>query len=113
MTKLKNRQRQPTDSEAKREATQVNWDQRLGFLMHDVSRLRRKVFDEVMQPEGVTRSQWWVMAHLSRHDGISQSDLAERLDIGRAALGGLIDRLEAQNFVRRMSSNHDRRTKLV
>ncbi len=92
---------------------QANWDQRLGFLMHDVSRLRRKVFDEVMKPEGVTRSQWWVMAYLSRQDGISQSELAERLEIGRAALGGLIDRLEAQELVRRGAAENDRRSKLV
>lgn len=92
---------------------QLNWDQRLGFLMHDVSRLRRKVFDEVMKPEGVTRSQWWVMAYLSRHDGMSQSDLAEMLGIGRAALGGLIDRLESQDLVRRGADGEDRRAKLV
>ncbi|QEK91334.1 MarR family transcriptional regulator [Achromobacter insolitus] len=90
-----------------------NWDQRLGFLMHDVSRLRRKVFDEVMKPEGITRSQWWVLAHLSRHDGMSQSDLADRLDLGRAALGGLIDRLEAMRLVRRGADGQDRRAKLV
>lgn len=93
--------------------TAENWDQRLGFLMHDVSRLRRKVFDEVMKPEGITRSQWWVLAHLSRHDGMSQSDLADRLDLGRAALGGLVDRLEAMELVRRGADGQDRRTKLV
>lgn len=92
---------------------QENWDQRLGFLMHDVSRLRRKVFDDVMKPVGVTRSQWWVMAHLSRHDGMSQSDLADVLELGRAALGGLVDRLEATELVRRESTPADRRTKLV
>ncbi|MDQ2184878.1 MarR family transcriptional regulator [Alcaligenaceae bacterium A4P071] len=81
--------------------------------MHDVSRLRRKVFDDVMKPVGVTRSQWWVMAHLSRHDGMSQSDLAEVLELGRAALGGLVDRLEATELVRRESTPADRRAKLV
>jgi DNA-binding MarR family transcriptional regulator len=95
------------------EHDQVNWDQRLGFLMHDVSRLRRKLFDEVMRADGVTRSQWWVMAHLSRHDGVSQSALAEHLDLGRAALGGLIDRLEANQLVRRGADSDDRRAKLV
>lgn len=90
-----------------------NWDQRLGFLMHDISRLRRIVFDEFMKPLGVTRSQWWVLAYLSRHDGMIQSDLANVLDLGKAALGGLIDRLELSRFIERRPDNTDRRVKRV
>ena len=90
-----------------------NWDQRLGFLMHDVSRLRRTVFDDFMKPLGVTRSQWWVLAHLSRHDGMIQSDLANVLELGKAALGGLIDRLEASGVVERRPDEIDRRAKRV
>jgi DNA-binding MarR family transcriptional regulator len=90
-----------------------NWDQRLGFLMHDVSRLRRGVFNEYVKPLGVTRSQWWVLAHLSRHDGMIQSDLASVLELGKAPLGGLIDRLEAAGFVERRSDPIDRRAKRI
>lgn len=90
-----------------------NWDLRLGFLMHDVSRLRRAVFDDFMRPLGVTRSQWWVLAYLSRHDGMIQSDLAAALDLGKAALGGLIDRLEASSFIIRRADEVDRRAKRV
>ena len=90
-----------------------NWDARLGFLMHDVSRLRRSVFDEFMKPLGVTRSQWWVLAYLSRHDGMIQSDLANVLELGKAALGGLIDRLEAGGFIMRRPDELDRRVKRI
>jgi MarR family transcriptional regulator for hemolysin len=90
-----------------------NWDQRLGFLMHDVSRLRRTVFDDFMKPLKVTRSQWWVLAYLSRHDGMIQSDLANVLELGKAALGSLIDRLEAAGLVRRGADESDRRAKRV
>ncbi len=90
-----------------------NWDRRLGFLMHDVSRLRRIVFDEFMKPLGATRSQWWVLAYLSRHDGMIQSDLANVLDLGKAALGGLIDRLESAGFIERRPDGTDRRVKRV
>jgi DNA-binding MarR family transcriptional regulator len=90
-----------------------NWDQRLGFLMHDVSRLRRVVFDDFMKPLGVTRSQWWVLAYLSRHDGMIQSDLADVLELGKAALGGLIDRLEASSLIERRSDEVDRRAKRI
>ena len=90
-----------------------NWDRRLGFLMHDVSRLRRIVFDEFMKPLGATRSQWWVLAYLSRHDGMIQSDLANVLDLGKAALGGLVDRLESAGFIERRPDENDRRVKRV
>lgn len=90
-----------------------NWDARLGFLMHDVSRLRRSVFDEFMKPMGLTRSQWWILAHLSRHDGMIQSDLANVLDLGKAALGGLLDRLEASTLIQRRADPADRRVKRV
>jgi DNA-binding MarR family transcriptional regulator len=90
-----------------------NWDARLGFLMHDVSRLRRNVFDEFMKPMGLTRSQWWILAHLSRHDGMIQSDLANVLDLGKAALGGLLDRLEATQLIERRPDGKDRRVKRV
>lgn len=90
-----------------------NWDQRLGFLMHDISRLRRRIFDEFMRPLGVTRSQWWVMAYLSRYNGLSQSDLASTLELGRASLGGLLDRLELTGYIERRSDPSDRRIKKI
>lgn len=42
---------------------------RIGFLVHDVSRMRRTLFDQEMKPLGITRSQWWVLAQLSRSLG--------------------------------------------
>jgi MarR family transcriptional regulator, transcriptional regulator for hemolysin len=90
-----------------------NWDQRLGFLMHDVSRLRRNVFDEFMRPLKVTRSQWWVLAYLSRLDGMIQSDLAALLELGKAPLGHLLGRLEVNGLIRRGADATDGRVKRV
>ena len=45
---------------------------RIGVLIHDVSRLRRTVVDHALGPMGVTRSQWWVLANLSRHNGAAE-----------------------------------------
>ncbi len=94
-------------------AYDLNWELRLGFLVHDVSRLRRSVVDRTLKPLGVTRSQWWVLAFLSRADGMSQVALAEELDLGKVALGGLIDRLEKTGFVSRRHDAEDRRVKRV
>jgi MarR family transcriptional regulator for hemolysin len=88
-------------------------DIKLGYLIHDVSRMRRTAFDLMVKPLGVTRAQWWVIAHLSRHDGMVQTQLAELLDVGKASLGALLDRLEATGFIERRSEPTDRRAKRV
>ena len=52
----------------------------------------------------ITRSQWWVLAFISRKDGLPQSQLADELDVGKVALGALIDRLEIAGFVTRKTA---------
>ena len=91
----------------------IDWELRLGFLIHDVSRLRRSAFDRCLKPLNVTRSQWWVLAYLSREDGMTQSQLAEELDLGKVAVGGLIDRLEKAGLLRRDADPSDRRVNRV
>ena len=91
----------------------TDWELRLGFLIHDVSRLRRNAFDRCLKPLAVTRSQWWVLAYLSREDGMTQSQLAFELDLGKVAVGGLIDRLEKSGLLRREPDAADRRVNRV
>ncbi len=88
---------------------------RFGFLVHDVSRMRRTLFDEVMRSRGVTRSQWSVLATLSRvgRDGMMQVDLSRHMDVGKVTIGGLIDRLEAASLVERRLDVDDRRARRV
>lgn len=88
-------------------------DIKLGYLIHDVSRMRRTAFDQIVKPLGVTRAQWWVIAHLARHDGMVQTQLAAMLDVGKASLGALLDRLEATGFIERRPEPSDRRVKRV
>ncbi len=87
----------------------------IGFLVHDVSRLRRTVIDKALRPIRITRSQWWVLASLSHHDGqgMMQTELARTMDVGKVTLGGLLDRLEAAGLVRRRPDAQDRRAKRV
>lgn len=94
-------------------------DFRIGFYVHDVSRMRRTLFDHAMKPLGITRSQWWALAQLSRNEGpdrdegMLQTDLARVLDVGKVTIGGLIDRLEASGFVVRNPDKVDRRAKRI
>jgi len=86
---------------------------RLGFLIHDVSRMRRIVVDRALKPVGITRSQWWVLAFLSRRDGMTQTALAADLDLTKVAIGGLIDRMESAGFIERRADERDARARRV
>jgi DNA-binding MarR family transcriptional regulator len=68
-----------------------------------------------MKHLNITRSQWWVLSGVSRHgdEGITQTELASVLDLGKVALGGLIDRLEERGFVERRADESDRRINRV
>src|SRR6516164_230982 len=90
-----------------------DWELRLGYLIHDVSRLRRSAFDRVAKPLNLTRSQWWLLAILSREDGMTQVQLSEELDLGKVAVGGLIDRLAKSGLVRREADPTDRRVNRI
>jgi DNA-binding MarR family transcriptional regulator len=86
---------------------------RFGFLIHDVSRLRRIVIDRALKPVGITRSQWWVLSFLGRRDGMTQTALAADLDLTKVAIGGLLDRMETAGFVERRADQRDGRIRRV
>ena len=80
-----------------------------GFLLNDVARLMRTVYDRRIRELGLTRAQWWVLTHLFRADGITQTELAVVLEVEKPTLGRLLDRLEAKGWVRRTHDARDRR----
>lgn len=92
-----------------------DYDRSLGFLVGDCYRLHGTTLDRQLRQNGLelSRSQWRVIGHLSRTDGITQTQLAELLDIERAPLGTLIDKLECAKLVQRRPDASDRRLKRV
>jgi DNA-binding MarR family transcriptional regulator len=84
-----------------------------GFVLHDIARLMRKRFEQRARGLGLTRSQWQVLAHLARHEGINQAGLAEILEIEPITLGRLIDRMEEAGWVERRPKPNDRRVRLL
>ena len=85
----------------------------LGLLVHDVARLMRRAFDRRVKHLGLTRSQWFVLVHLYRTDGQTQRHLADELDMERAPLSKLLDRLESGGWVERRADPGDRRANRV
>ena len=97
------------DEPERRESAERN----IGFLLNDAARLMRVNYDRRMAELGLTRSQWWVLTHLYFNEGITQTELSGLLDIERASLGRLLDRLEQKGWVERRADGSDRRIKRV
>jgi len=87
----------------------------LGFLLHDVARHLRKRFEQRARQSGLglTRSQWQVLAHLAKNEGIQQSALADLLEIEPITLVRLLDKLQELGLVERRPHTTDRRIWLL
>ncbi|MDA1323277.1 MAG: MarR family transcriptional regulator [Proteobacteria bacterium] len=85
----------------------------VGFIIGDVSRMLRTVYDRRVEPLGLTRAQWRVLARISRKEGCTQTELAAELEIEKPTLGRLVDRLQANDWVERRADETDARTKRI
>jgi MarR family transcriptional regulator for hemolysin len=80
-----------------------------GFLVTDVTRLLRKVFDRRAARFGLTRAQWRALKRLHYEQGITQNELAEYLEMEPIAVGRVLDRLQKSGFIERRADPQDRR----
>jgi MarR family transcriptional regulator, transcriptional regulator for hemolysin len=96
-------------------AVSVGLSRRLkfGVLVHELSRLRRKAIDQRLQPLGITGAQWWLLTYISLRPGLSQARLADELNIGKVALGGLIERMMKLDLIDRRPDEQDKRVNLI
>ena len=84
-------------------------ERHIGFLISDVARLLRTAFDRRVRRLGLTRSQWLVINRLHRRPGVTQSELAEMLEVEKATAGRMVDRMEKKGWVVRRADHADRR----
>jgi MarR family transcriptional regulator for hemolysin len=80
-----------------------------GYVLVDVTRLFRKHFDRRAVPLGLTRSQWRALKAIGHKEGMSQTELADFLEMEPIPVGRVIDRLQDSGFVERRADPTDRR----
>lgn len=85
----------------------------VGYLIGDVSRMIRTVYDRHVEPLGLTRAQWRVMVYLNRLENCTQTELANALEIEKPTLGKHVERLEAKGWVTRQPDARDARSKIL
>lgn len=81
----------------------------LGFILSDISRLARKEFDRRVRDLRVTRAQWLVLMHLARRPGCTQSDLADAMQMQKITVTRHVERLLRAGWVERHDHTEDGR----
>lgn len=96
-------------NEASRRAVYLTETDELAFLLEEVPRRLRGVFDESIKRFGLTRTQWRTLSYVFRSEGVTQTELAQFVELERASVGLAIDRLEELKYVERRKLRSDRR----
>ncbi|MEY4056330.1 MAG: hypothetical protein RL519_1665 [Pseudomonadota bacterium] len=81
----------------------------LVFLVEEVPRKLRRLFDASTAKFGLTRTQWRALAYIFRTPGLTQTELAKCLELERASVGHVIDQLEKAEYVERRAVDGNRR----
>src|SRR5215468_6956027 len=88
-------------------------DNQLCFLLYGASRAVTQMYQPLLEPLGLTYSQYLVMLVLWEEDGASVGRLCERLYLDSGTLTPLLKRLEAAGLVERERSSDDERVVLI
>lgn len=85
-----------------------------GQLLHGTARAWRQKLDARLKPMGLSQAKWRTLMHLSIAEGaLTQAEIAARLGVEEPTVVNLLHRLEKESWVKRRSSPHDRRCKMV
>ena len=96
-----------------RSQPRLQQEQRLGATVHEINLMVARLFNRRVRDIGLTRAQWQIIYLLNGNDGLTQTEIAERLVMAKAPLGKIVDRLENDGWVQRRDDASDRRVKRV
>jgi MarR family transcriptional regulator, transcriptional regulator for hemolysin len=90
-----------------------DFENSVGYWVFATAHALSCAMNEELAAHGITSRQWEVLACIS-HDGeLSQSELAERMHIEAPTLVGVLDRMERDGWIVRVTDDNDRRRKLI
>jgi len=96
-----------------RRAEWLKLDHQLCFALYAASLAMTKYYKPLLDPLGLTYPQYLVMLVLWERDGITVSQLGQRLALDSGTLTPLLKRLEAATLVRRLRDAVDERRVLL
>jgi len=87
-----------------------DFENNIGYIINRTAKAFVGALDSQLREKvGVTASQWKVLAVLVNQDGLTQKEIAERLDLDGATIIPIIDKMEKDKLVVRKVDPVDRR----
>jgi DNA-binding MarR family transcriptional regulator len=81
--------------------------------LRKASRRVSQIYDHSLEAAGMTVTQYGILGHLARYDGIGIGALAEKLIMDPTTLTRSLRPLERQGFVAMKSDRHDKRSRCL
>ena len=97
-------------------ATKKDLAERIFFRIYQCNSLMHKTATQAVEKFGVTSHQWILLGALSHpdiDDGLTVGDMMELLQVSRQSLTPTLSRLENDDYIERVQSEHDARAKVV
>ncbi len=88
-------------------------DQQLCFAVYSASLAMTRLYQPLLDPLGLTYPQYLVMLVLWEHDGLTVSQIGERVMLDSGTLTPLLKRLEAAELLRRTRDTIDERRVII
>jgi DNA-binding MarR family transcriptional regulator len=90
-------------------STEAGWESGFGYLLRRSHRLFVKTLAKRLAAYDMPIAQFQILRVLWKHDGLSQTELSEHIEVERSALTGVFDELEERGIVERTRHATDRR----
>ncbi|HEX6706510.1 MAG TPA: MarR family transcriptional regulator [Albitalea sp.] len=94
-------------------AEMLKLDHQLCFALYSSSLAMTKLYKPLLEPLGLTYPQYLAMLVLWEGDGLTVSELGQRLQLDSGTLTPLLKRLEASGLVQRQRDSADERRVLL
>ncbi|MQR02635.1 MarR family winged helix-turn-helix transcriptional regulator [Glaciimonas soli] len=88
-------------------------DEQLCFALYSTSLAMTKLYRKLLKKLDITYPQYLVMMVLWQQDGVTVSEIGERLFLDSATLTPLLKRMEAQDLIIRERATHDERQVII
>ena len=84
-------------------------DDRILYLLNEISRGARRVYDAQVARIGLNQTQWRIVGQLLRNPALTQAEIAKKLELESATIGQAVAGLCARQLMERRRVETDRR----